>query len=38
MTMSDGKVLYEKGNYRTIDIEKTIYQAEKATKKILERL
>lgn len=38
MTMVDGKVLYEKGNYRTIDIEKTIYQAEKATKKILERL
>lgn len=38
MTMSDGKVLYENGVYTTIDIEKTIYNVEKATQKILERL
>lgn len=38
MTMVDGKVLYENGNYSTIDIEKTIDQAGKATQKILERL
>ncbi len=38
LTMVDGKVLYDNGNYRTIDIEKTIYQVEKATKRILERL
>lgn len=38
MTLVDGKVLYENGEYCTIDIEKTIYQAEKETEKILERL
>ncbi|MDO4487122.1 MAG: amidohydrolase [Bacillota bacterium] len=38
MTMVDGKVLYENGSYYTIDIEKTIHEAEKATEKILERL
>lgn len=38
LTMVDGKVLYENGDYCTIDIEKTIYQVEKATEKILERL
>jgi len=38
MTMSDGKVLYENGVYTTIDIEKTIYNVETATQKILERL
>lgn len=37
MTLSDGKVLYEKGEYTTIDIEKTIWHAEHATEKILER-
>lgn len=36
--MVDGKVLWEKGEYTTIDIEKTIYQVEKATENILERL
>lgn len=38
MTMVDGKVLYDNGNYSTIDIEKTIAQVEKSTRKILERL
>lgn len=38
MTMVDGKVLYENGIYSAIDIEKTIYEVEKATEKILERL
>lgn len=38
MTLADGKVLYEKGEYTTIDIEKTISQVEKATGRILERL
>lgn len=38
MTIVDGKVVYDKGEYCTIDIEKVIYHAEKATKKILERL
>lgn len=38
MTIADGNILYENGEYNTIDIEKTIFQAEKATKNILERL
>ena len=38
MTLVGGKVLWEKGEYTTIDIEKTIYQVEKATENILERL
>ena len=38
LTMVDGKVLYDNGEYTTIDLEKTIYEAEKATKNILERL
>lgn len=38
MTMVDGKVLYENGIYSAIDMEKTIYEVEKATEKILERL
>ena len=38
MTLVDGKVLWEKGEYTTIDIEKTIYQVEKAAENILERL
>ena len=38
MTMADGKILWDKGEYTTIDIEKTIFEAEKATKGILERL
>jgi 5-methylthioadenosine/S-adenosylhomocysteine deaminase len=38
LTMVDGKVLYKNGEYTTIDIEKTIFEAEKATQKILRML
>ena len=38
LTMADGKILYENGEFTTIDIEKTIYEAEKATEKILGKL
>ena len=38
MTMIDGKIVYENGEYTTLDIEKVIYKAEEATIKILERL
>lgn len=38
LTMVDGKVLYQNGEYLTIDIEKTIFEAEKATKRILGEL
>lgn len=38
MTMVDGNILYENGEYKTIDIEKTIFQAEKATEEILKSL
>ena len=38
MTMSDGKVIYENGEYKTIDIEKTIYMAQEVTADILKQL
>ena len=38
MTMGDGKVLYENGEYKTIDIEKTAFMAEEATREILSQL
>lgn len=38
MTMADGKILYENGQYTTIDIEKAIYETGRATKGILEAL
>ncbi len=38
MTMADGRILYENGRYYTIDIERVIYEAERATKKILNAL
>lgn len=38
MTMVDGRILYEDGEFKTIDIEKTIYEAEKATEGILRKL
>ena len=38
MTMVDGKVLYDNGEFTTIDIEKTIFEAEKATEGILRQL
>lgn len=36
MTMIDGRVVYDDGDYKTLDIEKVIWNAEKSTKKILE--
>lgn len=38
MTMVNGRVLYENGEYKTIDVEKTIFEVEKATKGILAKL
>ena len=38
MTMVDGKVLYENGEYKTIDLEKVIFNVEKHTKDILGKL
>ena len=38
MTMVDGKVLYENGEFTTIDIEKAIAEADEATAQILEKL
>jgi len=38
MTIVDGKVLYDNGNYRTIDLERTVFEVERLTHKILERL
>ncbi len=38
MTVVDGKVLYENGEYKTIDIEKTLFEADRATKNILKQL
>jgi 5-methylthioadenosine/S-adenosylhomocysteine deaminase len=38
LTMIDGKVVYEDGHYCTIDIEKVIYEVERITANILERL
>ncbi|MDD4564558.1 MAG: amidohydrolase [Eubacteriales bacterium] len=38
LTMADGRVLYKNGEYFSIDLEKTIYNAEKETKRILGEL
>ncbi|WP_419025186.1 amidohydrolase [Emergencia sp.] len=38
LTMVDGKILYKDGEYTTIDIEKTIFETEKATAEILKQL
>ena len=38
MTMSDGKIIYENSEYKTLDIEKTIFEAQAATKDILRQL
>ncbi|MEG0829859.1 MAG: amidohydrolase [Anaerovoracaceae bacterium] len=38
MTMVDGKILYENGEYLTIDIEKTIAEVDRAKDKILKAL
>ncbi len=38
MTVVDGRVLYEKGEFTTIDIEKTIFEVDRATERILGKL
>jgi len=38
LTMVDGRILYQNGEYLTIDIEKAIFEAEKCTKRILGEL
>ena len=38
LTMADGKVLYQNGEYKTIDIEKTMFETDKSTKRILSEL
>lgn len=38
LTMADGKVLYRDGDYLTIDIEKTVFEVQKATQQILRAL
>lgn len=38
MTVVDGKVLYENGEYKTIDIERTLFEADRVTKNILKQL
>lgn len=38
MTMVDGKVLYENGEYKTIDIKKITENVERCTKEILDKL
>ena len=38
LTVVDGKVIYDNGEYKTIDIEKTVSETEMATNSILERL
>ncbi|MBN7774162.1 amidohydrolase [Clostridium aminobutyricum] len=38
LTMVDGKVLYKNGDYMTIDIERTIFETNHATQKILAML
>lgn len=38
MTMSDGKIVYENGEYKTLDIEKTMFEAQAATNVILSKL
>lgn len=38
LTMVDGRVLYDDGEFVTIDLEKAIFEAEKATEKILNQL
>jgi 5-methylthioadenosine/S-adenosylhomocysteine deaminase len=34
MTMCQGRILYENGEYKTIDIEKTMYEAKKVGKEL----
>lgn len=38
LTMVDGKVLYDNGEFTTIDLERTIFEAQKATERTLAQL
>ena len=38
LTMIDGKIVYEKGEFKTIDIEKAMYMVNKSAKRIVEEL
>lgn len=38
LTMVDGEVLYENGEYKTLDIEKVLFEAQQSTRDILERV
>ena len=38
LTMVDGKVLYDRGEYKTLDIERVIFNADRAAKSVLTRL
>ena len=38
LTMIDGKTVYEKGEFKTIDVEKAIYMVNKSAKRIVEEL
>ena len=38
MTMVDGKILYEDGDYKTIDVEKISARTEESRKRILSEL
>ena len=38
LTMCDGKILYENGEYKTLDIEKVQFEAQKSTQAILSEL
>ncbi|MCQ2752323.1 MAG: hypothetical protein MJ189_04430 [Coriobacteriales bacterium] len=37
LTMCDGEVLYKNGEFKTIDIEKTIFESNKCVKEILQK-
>lgn len=38
LTMADGNILYEDGEYRTIDLERIIYECDKAVNRIIKAL
>ncbi|GAB1476036.1 amidohydrolase [Bacillota bacterium] len=38
MTMADGRVVYEEGNYPTLDMEKIRFETERSTERIIEAL
>lgn len=38
LTMCDGRILYEDGEYKTLDLERIVYMVEKAKKEILAKL